>query len=140
MKTLSPGKISSSGGILQCYIGNCTSFEDCRQDLGLHLLLSYLQLFLVFSPKPAVIQRYYKEVQIYYRKAAKERQMANSDPLTFRNEELIQNCPRDQAYDACLTIIDRKGKKQELYLCLHLYIKYIHFKIVLSHLKIKSLN
>ena len=64
----------------------------------------------------------------------------NSDPLTFRNEELIQNCPRDQAYDACLTIIDRKGKKQELYLCLHLYNKYIHFKLVLGHLKIKSLN
>ena len=42
LKTLfcHPGKISASRGILQCYIGNCTSFEDCRQGLELYLLLS----------------------------------------------------------------------------------------------------
>ena len=40
---------------MQCYIGNCTSFEDCRK------------------------------------------------------LEMIADCPTDQAYDACLTNIDRKG-------------------------------
>ena len=74
LKNFFPGKISASRGILQCYIGNCTSFEDCRQDLELYLLLSRLQLFWLFSPNPAtvaIIQQHCQEIQIYYRKAAK---------------------------------------------------------------------
>ena len=46
---------------MKCYIGNCTTFEDCRRP------------------------------------------------------ELISDCPNDQAYDACLSIIVQKGNNYQLY-------------------------
>ena len=72
LKTLfsHPGKISGSRGILQCYIGNCTSFEDCRQGLEFYLLLSRLQLFSPNLAMAAIIQRHCQEIQIHYGKVA----------------------------------------------------------------------